>query len=339
MELRPKLKDIAKRTGYSVNAISRALRDMPDIAEETKEKIKKVAQEMNYSPNHAAMSLRTNRSKSIGVIVSDIANPVFSDMVKGVEMTAKEAGYTIILGNSKEDYEEEKSVVETLISRNVDGIILVPTMKGKEVIETIKSRHIPLVLMGRRFHDLNCNSVINDDKYGGYLAGRHLLEKGHQKLAYITSPLYISSAIDRLEGFKDALKEFKMSADSLFVFETEATPNGGYDTTLKLIDENVDVTAVFCFSDFIAFGVLKALKERGVCIPEDIAVVGFDDIYFSELCAPALTTINTSKLRTGIKATECLIKHINYMEIKDIHLNKEINNIIFEPNLIIREST
>jgi LacI family transcriptional regulator len=336
-----KLKDIAIRTGYSINTISRALRDMPDISEKTRNKIKEIAREMNYLPNHAAMSLRTKRSKSIGVIVADITNPVFSDMVKGAEMTARIAGYSIILGNSNEDYKEEEAVVETLISRNVDGIILVPTMNDKKIIQSLQSKRIPMVLMGRRFLDLKCNWVINDDKLGGYMVGKHLLEKGHRKFAYITGPLYISSAIDRLEGFRDALKESGLSPGSLLVFETKATPDGGYVTMQKLLDCSVDVSAVFCFSDFIAFGALKALKERGISIPDDIAVVGFDNIFFSGLSAPALTTINIAKNEIGTKATELLIEQLNTADSKSTPLNKGFNshNIVLKPTLVVRDTT
>jgi LacI family transcriptional regulator len=337
MSKRTSLKDIAMKTGYSVNTISRALRDMPDISESTKDKIRKVAREMNYFPNHAAISLRTNRSKSIGVIVSDITNPVFSDMVKGAEMSARTKGYSIILGNSNEDYKEEKSVVETLISRNVDGIILVPTMNDKRIIEALQERRIPIVLMGRRFQDLKCNWVINDDKLGGYMAGKHLIEKGHRKFAYITGPLYISSVIDRLEGFRDALKESGIPPDALLIYETKVTADGGYETMLKLLDDKIDISAVFCFSDFIAFGVLKALKERNISIPDDIAVIGFDNIFFSGLSAPALTTINTAKLETGIKATELLVEQIN----KSASSNKDLDrrNIVLKPTLVVRNTT
>jgi len=329
-----RLVDLAKETGLSVNAVSRALRDMPDIGSETKSRIKEVASRLGYSANLAASMIRTNRSDTVGVIVTDISNPVFGSMVKGIDTYAKEYGYTIILSDTNENYADEEKTIEKMIERRVDGFLLVPSMQNDKTIVRLIERKIPFVLLGRHFSNISTNYVSSDDVFGGYLAGRHLLDKGHREFIYITGPLYISSANDRLEGFQQALTEAGMSKDSIKVYETESSFQGGYDVVNSLAAGNKVPKSIFCFNDFIAYGAYKALHENQIRIPQDVAVIGYDDRGFSEIVSPALTTIDMSKHNVGRRAMEMLIN-----EIKKPADENSRKQMIMQPVLVIREST
>jgi LacI family transcriptional regulator len=330
---RVKLKDVADRVGLSVNTVSRALRDMDDIGEATKKKIRRVAKSLGYTPNRAARMLRTNRSETLGVVITDIANPVFGGMVKGIEATARSHGYTIFLCDTNESYAEEEEAVRNLLGRGVDGLLLVPCMEKTGTVRLLESKGVPYALLGRHFPDVATNVVSTDDVRGGYLAGRHLVERGHRRLLYVTGPLRISSARERLEGLRKAVGEAGLPADAVRVAETSASIGGAYDVCQALLDGR-QFTGVFCFSDFMAFGVLKALKERGVQVPAEVAVVGFDDIELSGVFTPALTTIDMSGHRLGERATELVIQ-----EIRRPKADRSRKQIILEPNLVVREST
>jgi LacI family transcriptional regulator len=329
------LKDVAKELNLSINTVSRALRDMPDIKDETKQKIRAAAEKMGYRTNLAASMLRTHRSRGIGVVVSDIANPVFSGMVKGIEFAAKKASYSMILSDSNETYEEEVSALENMYQRNVDGIILFPTMVKDGTVRELLEKEVPFVLVGRKFHDISTNLVINDDFHGGYLAAEHLYSKGHRKFLYIVGPFHMSSAVDRFEGFKQYLIERGLSANAIEVHETNAYWQGGYDTMKELIRKGFEATAAFVFNDFMAVGVLKALRENKIRVPEDMAVMGYDDIDLCELTVPGLTTIDLSKFRLGKRALELLLQQIDGQSSD----SRRFQQIIMEPRLVVREST
>lgn len=335
MNKKATIKDIARELGLSANTISRALRDMPDISDETKALVRETAEKMAYHINIAASSLRTRNSKAIGVIVADIQNPLFSGAVKGVEFSCKASGYSMLLSNTNESYQEEVNALESMICRNVDGIILFPTMREDGTIHQLIERKIPFVLAGRKFSDIPTNVVVNDDMYGGYLAAEHLRVRGHSKFVYLAGPRHISSSLERYEGFRQYLRENGLAENSISLYETDATWQGGYQAVQELIEKGLDATAIFAFSDFIALGVLKALRDHGLRVPQDIAVIGHDDIDFCELTVPTLTTIDMSKFRLGKRAMETLLQEINSGSKK----GGQYQQIIMEPHLIVREST
>lgn len=329
------LKDVAKELDLSINTVSRALRDMPDIKDETKQLIRVTAERMGYRINLAASMLRTNRSRAIGVVVSDIANPVFSGMVKGIEFAAKKANYSMILSDSNETYGEEVSALENMYQRNVDGIILFPTMIDDGTVRELLEKQIPFVLVGRKFKDISTNLVINDDVHGGYLAAEHLYSKGHRKFLYIGGPMHMSSSADRLEGFKQYLSEYGLTAEAIEVHETNASWQGGYDTMKKLIKRGYEATCAFVFSDYLAIGALKALREHKIAVPSEMAMIGYDNIDLCELTVPSLTTIDLSKFRLGKRALELLLQ-----QMADSSPNAaKFQQIIMEPRLVVREST
>jgi len=328
------LKDIAKELGLSVNTVSRGLRDMNDISHETKQRIRFAAEQMGYRKNIAASMLRSNRSRAVGVLVSDIGNPVYSGMVIGIESICKNHQYTIILANSNESAEEELIVLNDMIERGVDGVLLVPTMHDTNAVDLLSDYGIPFATIGRRFPNLSLNSILNDDILGGQLVGTHLYELGHREILFLSGPNHISSAQERYAGLKYAMSS-QSGETRIEKIEAEATREGGRSSMEACIQAGLRATAVFAFSDFMAFGAFEALRKAGYEIPKDVSLIGYDDIEFSDLLTPGLTTIDMCKIRLGKRAAEFIIKEIERTDTEP----PQTHQILMKPQLIVRGTT
>lgn len=327
------IRDVAAAAGFSVNTVSRALNDKPDVSPATKSRVLEAAHRLGYRPNKLARGLRSNKTQTIGVIVADIANPFFGAVVKGVEQAARERNWSLILGNADENYEREKEAIQVMLAEQVDGLLITPCQKERKTIENLKCTGLPFVLLGRRFDDLATDYVVPDEVQGGFLATKHLLEMGHTRIAMINAPLYISSAQKRLEGYKKALNQYGVKVDESLITSQALTVEEGYRVAKSILRSSHRPTAVFAYSDFVAFGVMKAIREAGLRIPEDIAVVGFDDVEFSSCLEVPLTTIESPKERMGREATKVLLEKI---ENKTHDSRREIK---LEVKLIVRQST
>lgn len=307
---RVKLTDIAEKTGYTVGTISKALQNKEGISRETRENILKAAKETGYIANAQAGALRSGSSKTVAVIVSDIANPFFAIEIKACVAELEKHGYRAIVMDTEESPEREAEAVTSALSKNVDGVLLCPTQKSTESIDLLKNNGMPFVLMGRRFENCTDEYVVCDDETGGYLAGRHLAELGHRRILVITAEPNISSSRERLSGFMRAMREFGIEADPALILEARAS---GQDTGRMLtdaIDRGTDFTAIFSFSDYIAWEVIYALNERGIRVPEDISIVGFDDIQSHMRFPPPLTTVHFPKRLISRTSVETLLELI-----------------------------
>lgn len=330
------LKDIARESGFSINTVSCALRNSSRISLESKLKIKKIADQMGYTPNAAARTLRSKKTKLIGVVVTDISNPVFGKMVKGIEAAIKQKEYSILIGNTDEKLELEKKAIYNMISRGVDGVIITPTQYDTSALEMMKKEDIPFILMGRRFNDFSTNYVICDDVRGGYLAGEHFINKGHEKIIFINGPRHISSSREREQGLRQALKRYNLTLQGIYYILPDM--NEGYRLMKELLKTSVDFTGVFCFDDYTAFGVIKAIKEAGLRVPDDVAVIGYDNTDFADMMDVGLTSLNFNEYRIGVLAAEHVIG-ITENDNHDDNKNNVVNQIILEPSLIIRQSS
>ena len=330
------LKDIAEELNVSVNTVSRALRDMPDIGQETTSLVKETAMRLGYRKNLAASSLKTAKSMMLGIIVPNICNPVYSYIYKGIEKVCNETGYILMLGNSNSESEQECKVLENMLAHGVDGIFLVPSMKNNQVLERLQQASIPYILLQRRFPGIDVNMVRSSDYEGGYLVARHLYEYGHRNFVYISAPMYISSARERYEGFVAYLKEQGLPKELVKVLECDSTRNGGYQAAKEWIrcKNGSSATAIFCFSDYMAYGVYAAIAEEGLKVPEDISVIGYDNNEYSEMTYPPLTTIDMLPTEIGLSSAEKMLALLS---------NKEedggSSETILSPKLILREST
>lgn len=302
------LKDIAKVTGFSINTVSHALNDKEDISEQTKEMIKKTAKEMGYIRNSSAEFLRSGVSRTIAIVLGDISNPLFAIMVKEIEDKLKKYNYVSFILNTDEDEKIEYAALKTALEKNVDGILLCPSPKGKENIAFLQRCGVPFVLHGRYFSDLETSAVLYDDQKCGYLAAKHLLELGHRDILFINAPLAVSSAQERMDGYKQALLEYGVTNPK--VATITLSPKRRLKELKRALLSESNYTAVIAFSDMIALEVISILKEQNYSVPDDISVVGFDNIQSNYMLPTQITTVSSSKKLMVKKSVELLMQQI-----------------------------
>lgn len=314
------------------------MNDKPDINENTKKKIEKIAQEMGYVRNVYATMLKSSVTHTIGVIMPDSSNPFFSEVFKGIDKAAQERDYQIIIMNSEGVYENEEKFIKTLLERRVDGILLFPMQESYEDIRELIKEHFPMVLVGREIDEWNVDEIFSDEVKGGYIATKHLIEKGRTKIKMITDQLYNSASFGRLEGFKKALKEKGISFSENDVKVCHHVHEGyhvqaGYDKTMEMLQKKEKFDGIFCYNDLIAYGAIKALKEKKVKIPQEVSVVGYDDIRFSRLIEPELTTVKVHKFEMGYQAFQMI-----YKRIKNKNKVNSSTRKVLDVELIVRNS-
>ena len=324
------INELARRSGVSPSTVSRALNDDPVISEETKRKVRQVAEELNYTPvrNRKKSSTR-KRSKIIALMITDISNPFFPGIVHGVEDLAFDFGYSVSLWNTREDIEREKQYVETIKESEVDGIILGSSRIKEEQIKAIAESDIPCVIMNRIVEGLP--SVFADYENGAYQATKYLVDLGHERIALINGPVSAQPSWWREKGFLRALKESEKEVDESLLTFNSPTVEGGYVAALKLLSIDNPPTAIFAYNDLVALGAMKAIREKNLLIAKDISLVGYDDIFLSAYLDPPLTTVSQPKYMMGKLAADLLFRLINGEKIKN-------NQISFKPELIIRSS-
>ncbi len=324
------LADIAKATGYSINTVSHALHDKPDISKKTKEYITRVADDMGYIANAGAGALRSGRSKSVAIIVGDISNPHFAIMIKEMEAMLRRYGYNAIIMNTDEDEALEKAAIVSAISKSVDGILLCPVQQSTANIDFLNKVDMPYVLFGRRFGDIDTHYVICDDYNGGFVAAEHLLRNNHHDILFINAPRHISSAHERLQGIHAAFAAAGVDIARLQYAEVPAADNA--ERIPEILAQYAFCTAIICFSDLVALQVSHVLKTNGKQVPQDVAIVGFDNIASKFQFPLMITSVSSSKTKMSIAAVDAIMHIIN---------NKPADRCqtILPTKLIEREST
>jgi len=325
------IRDIAEKAGVSINTVSRALNNKPDISEETRRKILKIAQELGYVKNATASSLRSKQTNIVGVIIADSANPFYAEVLKGIEAASRKYGYQIMLMNTERIYENEEKAIEVLLQRRVDGLLITPVQDKSDDIRALIERKVPFVIVGRHFEELEVDEIHSDEVKGGFFATRHLIKRGRKNILVITGYLFKSAAYMRLEGYKKALKEYGIPFSEKMIIETDIDIESGYRAMREAIEKGLEFDAVFCYNDLLAFGVIKALKECGYRIPEDVAVVGYDDIVYSSFVCPSLTTVRIKKFEMGFEAFRMLLQRLKGRR-------KRRKRVILDVELVVRES-
>lgn len=301
------LRDLAAAAGVSINTVSRALRGKEDIAEKTRERIKKLAAQMGYINNMIASSLRLGYTNTIAVLVGDISNPYFAVMMKEIEERARFLGYSSFLINTGENDDIERQAILSALNKNVDGIIICPAQQKDDNIKYLKKHGPPFVLIGRRFHNIATDYVVCDDELGGYLATRSLIERGHRKIMMINGPTHISSARERLAGYRRAMRE---AGRRPLVREVGLAGEGCEALVDELATGRPRVSAVFAFSDLLAWKFWAALSNRGLTVPDDYSLIGFDHIQ-SRLPVPGrLSSVSSYKGNMSVAAVDLLVARI-----------------------------
>jgi LacI family transcriptional regulator len=334
------LKDIAQKLNISVSTVSKALKDYDDVSQATRSAVEKMVEKMNYIPNSVAVNLRTQRTKTIGVIIPTIVHQFFSKVIDGIMEEAEKHGYFVITVLSNEKLESEKKQLNLLQQKRVDGILLSLSNETYryEHIETIIQNRTPIVMFDKISKVVNCSKVVIDDQLAAYNAVKYLIDKGYRRIAHFRGPLIPQISIDRFLGYKRALLDNGISFDSSLVYICDNNDdfNDGYGNALKLLEDHDDVDAIFTITDVVAAGLIKCLIERGIKIPENISVFGFSDWFMSSVITPTLSTIEQPGFEMGRKATEILIKEI---ENEKNNISYSYQNIVLPTKLIIRQST
>lgn len=328
------LRDIAELTGFSINTVSRALNNKEEVHTQTRVKILAAAHKLGYRPNRLAKGLRSNKTGTIGVVVTDVANPFFSALVKGIARAARDLDYSIILQDSDEDYAGEEEAIQVLLAEQVDGILITPVQSQQQTIQRLAESLFPFVLVGRYFEELDTNYVIPDDYQGGFMATEHLIQMGYRRIAMVNGPLHISSSRERFQGFSDALKKHDVPLDDSLVVNGALTEEEGITLSRSILNDGNRPSAIVCYSDFVAFGVMKAIREIGLSIPDDIAVVGFDDVRMSSCLEVPLTTIRSPKEELGRQAMQLLVDKLN-----NDHAPSKTEKRVLDVALVPRESS
>ncbi|WP_040978460.1 LacI family DNA-binding transcriptional regulator [Oceanobacillus jeddahense] len=328
------IKDIAKEANVSIATVSRVINNKDEsIRKDTKERIKTIIRKHNYQPNRIARSMITKKTATLGLIIPDIQNPFFPELVRGVEDFANENEYSVILCNTDGDLNRERKYLDLMKEKNVDGIIYTYAFAelSKPLKGFLEENNIPMVLLDRAEPNSKMSGVYVDNEKAGYMATKHLISLNHKKIGCITGPEHIENSKERFSGYYQALKEANIPLDKEIIFTGDYQMKGGYKAAKGLIKK--EVTAIFTFNDLMAFGVYQAAAELGRKIPDDLSVIGFDNIKYNHLLVPKLTTIEQSSYKMGENAVELLLKQIKGTP------EQEKETIIIEPLLMINEST
>lgn len=328
--------DIARICGVSITTVSRALKNKGEISKETKERILRTAEQLNYTANIPARILAGGKGNIIGLLVADNANPYYAKLIRGIEDTAKSHGYSVILYNTDETLELELRGHQMLIENRVDGLLITSIISGRGPLINFTSQNIPYVLLNRYIEGFESDWVRSDNRLGAYLITSHLCDKGHQRIAHITGSESISSVQEREEGYRTALQEHQIQFDPALIYRCDLKLEGGYCCAKKILESTGQKpTAIFAYSDLLAVGVLKALNEKSICVPDDLALAGYDNIEFSPFLEPPLTTVDQFAYEIGKTGTEILIEKINIEEGNDWKIRQQI----IKPEIVIRESS
>jgi len=331
------IEDIARAAGVSHSTVSRALRESPLISADTRERIQRLADEMGYMPNAIAQSLQTQRTSTIGLVITSIADPFLGDVVKGVEEVARAAGFSVLLSASHNNPEQEMAIIETLHRRRVDGILTTSSRITSEYEKRLSHVRVPTVLINSQaeFQDGLLHWVSVDDRAGAQLAVEHLLQLGHRAVGYLSVSSRPRSNRQRLLGYQSALMEANVPSHDAWIViapgdeaSHEEDVAVGQSSLSRLLDAGV--TAIFCYNDMVAIGVLMACQRQGIAVPQELSIVGFDDIRMASYVTPPLTTIHQPKVQLGRLAMQVLL---------DLLQNRPGHNHLLAPALVFRAST
>ena len=326
------LTDIAADAGVSRATVSLVLRNVPVVAGPTRERVLDSMRRLGYVYHRGAANLRTQRTHAIGLIVTDITNPFFAEIIVAIEDKLGSAGYATLLGNTSETVGKQERLLASMLEYPADGILLCPAAdKSDQFIDRIRDCRIPKVLFARNLPGVECDYVGVDNLCGARMAVEHLVALGHRRIAFIGGAVEVSSRKERVDGYAIALRKNGIRVDARDIVTCSPDRLGGYQTMSQLLAERQQPTAALCFNDMVAMGALQALANNGKSPGEDFAIIGFDDVVEAALCRPRLTTVATVPGKIGQASAELLLERIS-------NPDRPTRRLIFKPKLIIRES-
>ena len=327
------MKQVAKKCGVSVATISRVINHPENVLPETRDKIIAIMQELNYIPNEQARSLTLNRTNTIALLIPNILNPLYPQIAKGVEDICHQKGYNLLLCNTEQNISKERDYIDMLIKRKVDGLVLSSTLLNKVDIEKIKLHNIPLVMIGENKDNVQANMVFTDYELGVYQAIIHFIDIGYKRIAFIGSSGNKLESDQKQRGYEKALKEFLIPINKDYMIEGDNEVEGGYFSAQKLLQLKPAPQAIFACNDLMAIGAIDAIKNDGLRIPQDIGIIGFDDIKMASLVEPKLTTVSQPVYKMGLIAARLLFDSMGNEDEEGCY-----QKIFLEPKLKIRKS-
>jgi LacI family transcriptional regulator/LacI family repressor for deo operon, udp, cdd, tsx, nupC, and nupG len=325
------VKDVADLAGVSTATVSRVLNNHPQVADETRSKVLWAMEELGYQPSRVARRLRMEVSQILGLIISDIANPFFTSVVRGIEDIAYANQYSLLLCNSDEDPAREKLYVNVLQAERVAGIVISPADENSTSCEPLLRNDVPVVAMDRRLCQFDVDTVLVDNVKGAYQATSHLIRLGHRRIGLIGGPSRITTGRERLEGYEKALSEYGLELDQSLIKIGDFKQESGYQRACELLEMDDPPTAIFAANNLMTLGALNAIHEKGLSIPRDVAIVGFDDMPWAPSLDPPLTAVAQPTYELGCTAANLLLQRI-------ADKDREIVEMKLEPTLIIRDS-
>ena len=333
------LKEMAKRLSLSPAAVSKALNDYPDISLATKKIVKSYAKKVGYKANSQASFLRSQKSKTIGVIIPDITNPFYTKILKAIMHEAYKNDYSVILGNSIESFSLEEKLVNQFLQQKVDGILMSLTNDTSQYkhLENIIADNTILVLFDKVTKLIDCSKVFVDDKDGGFNATEHLIKKGCTKIAHFRGGLNPQNSIDRYLGYREALSINKISFDpNKVLISSSGSIQQGYILAKKLYDSGIEIDGLFCITDMVALGAIRFFKEQKIDIPNEISVIGFSNTMVGNLVYPSLSTIDQKASKIGAEAVRLFLSEEKMLRTEN---RLENQSLVIKTTLIKREST
>lgn len=324
------IKDVAKQAGVSIGTVSKVLNNKGYVSQETRELVREVIQQLNYQVNANARSLKASKTRKVGVIVSDISNPYMMSIAKTIEDMARSIDYHLLVMSHNEDWKTERELLQLILEQRVDGLVLIPTGHNADMVQMVIGQKIPVILVDRKIEGITSDLIVDDNYYGSYESISFLNSLGHQRIGVIYGITSISIGKERLEGAIDALKHFQYPDYEPLIVPGEFSSETAYKATLQLLFLSNPPTAIYSCNNSMTIGVLKAIREQRLRIPEDISVIAFGDISQWELYQPPLTLMTQPLKRIGVEAAIILKNRLTMEE------NFTPKQIVIRPELFIR---
>ncbi|PXZ05723.1 substrate-binding domain-containing protein [Gilliamella apicola] len=285
------IKDVANLAKVSVATVSRVINNAENVSDKTRETVKKTMEKLNYYPDANARALSQQNSKTIGIVVADVSDPFFGAMVSTVEKVASKTGHFLLIGNGYHNEQQEYNAITHLIEHRCSSLVVHAKMLPDNKLMKLMEQVPGMVLINRSLKDFEKRCISLDDRYGSYLAVKHLIQHGHTKIGYLCSNHEISDSSDRLQGYKDALIEYDLEINSNYIAFSSPNEQGGEQAMMSLLERNREITAIACYNDSMAAGAMSVLYDNDIKIPTDVSVIGFDDLLIARYLHPKLTTI------------------------------------------------
>ena len=326
------IKDVAALAGISYTTVSHVLNNSRPVSDQVRLKVEAAIAQLDYVPSAVARSLKAKSTSTIGLLIPNGINPYFAELARGIEDYCERNGFCVILCNSDDDPQKQRSYLRVLLEKRVDGLIVSSVGGDEGLAGGFAAVRTPMVVVDRELEDVEADLVRIDHELGGYLATRHLIDLGHRHIACISGPEHTSVARLRLCGYQRAMQQAQIEILPHWVIASDFTSPGGYQAAATLL-ANDPPTAIFAGNDMIGIGVLRAAAERGIGVPQQLSVVGFDDIQMSRYVYPALTTVGQSILQLGETAAHMLLRRITGP------FDGAVQQLVVAPGIVLREST